>query len=163
MTGMGTGNSQAAGPTRFALRLPAQTAYLAVVRGLLAAVAREHCFPPAEAAKAIMAIDEACVNVIEHAYCPEEPPAQRRLEVDVEADEGRLLVTVADRAHRAFCPLEHPVLDLDHYWADGRRKGLGLLILRTFMDHVSHTYDPARGNRLRLVKYASRAEAPHRA
>jgi anti-sigma regulatory factor (Ser/Thr protein kinase) len=153
-------NSNQRDASHFALRVPAATAYLSVVRQLVAVAAREHCFPLRDAARAVMAVDEACVNVIEHAYQAEEPAATRLLDIEVEADRARLLVVIADRARAAFSPLEHPTPDIETYWAAGRTKGLGILILRSFMDDVSHTYHPDRGNELRLIKYAARPQAP---
>jgi len=155
MTDAFAGSPHLLGPNRFVLRVPADTAYLAVAREFVATAAAEQGFPHGEVAKAVMAVDEACVNVIEHAYRPDEPLASRLLEVAIEADPTRLLVTVADRAQAPFSPLDHPAPDLEGFLAAGRRKGLGILILRTFMDDVSHSYHPGRGNELRLVKYAS--------
>jgi len=145
---------------RAVLRIPARTVYLAAVRELVAAVARELEFPQTEITRAVMAVDEACVNIIEHAYPPHEPPDCCPIEVDIEGDATRLLVTITDRARVAFSPVDHPTPDLASYWTAGRRKGLGLLIVRTFMDDVSHAYRPGRGNELRLVKYASRQPSP---
>ncbi|MFP4058205.1 MAG: ATP-binding protein [Candidatus Brocadiia bacterium] len=135
-----------------ALRLPADTGYLAAVRELVASAARRLGLAMPEVAKTVMAVDEACVNVVQHGY-----RGQRRgiLEVAVEVEATRLTVTIADRSPAPFSPLEHPAPDLEAYWAAPSRPGLGILILRQFMDHVSHTYLPGQGNRLRLVKYAA--------
>ena len=140
---------------RLTLHLPAETGYLAVIRELVAAAAREHRFPARDVAKVVMAVDEACVNVVEHAYGAAGSPAQRPIEVGVEADASRLVVTIADRSPVAFSPLQAQVADVKSYWDSGRRKGLGIVILRQFMDQVSHSYQPGRGNELRLVKYLS--------
>lgn len=141
---------------RFVLRLPAQTGYLAVVRELVAAATREHAFSPHDIAKIVMAVDEACVNVVEHAY-PDADAEPLPLEVVVSVDPQRVDVTIADQARARFSPLDHPVPDLESFWESGERGGLGVLILRQFMDHVSHSYQPGRGNALHLVKHVSPA------
>jgi len=154
-----TGDDGAERGQRFVLRLPAQTGYLAVVRELIAAATREHAFPPHDVAKVVMAVDEACVNVVEHAYADAGSDALP-LEVVVSVDPHCLDVTIVDQASTEFSPLDHPLPDLEHLWESGERGGLGVLILRQFMDHVSHSYQPGRGNSLRLVKYVSSAQHP---
>lgn len=156
MTEARAASPDARAAARFVLRLPAETGYLAVIRELVAAAAREQALPAGELAKVVMAVDEACVNVVEHAYRGEAAPASPSIEVRVRADPSRLVVTIADRSAVAFSPMDHAVPDLSSYWEAGRPKGLGILILRRFMDRVSHSYLPGRGNRLRLVKYLTR-------
>jgi len=150
----------ARGAARLVLRLPAETGYLAVIRELVAAAAREYHFSAAELTKVVMAVDEACVNVVQHAYGGAPPQRRPPLEVRVQVDPSRLVVIISDRSPVAFSPLDHPTPDLKAYWESAGPKGLGILILRQFMDQVSHSYLPGRGNRLRLVKYTSSPPPP---
>jgi len=142
------------------LEVPATTGYLAVIRELVAAMAREYRFPPAELVKIVMAVDEACVNVVEHAYGGEADRERARLEIRLDLEPGRLAVTIRDQSSIAFSPLDHAIPDLDAYWKSGGARGLGILILRRFMDQVSHSYSPGRGNQLRLVKYLAPERPP---
>lgn len=135
------------------LEVPAATEYLTVIRELVAAAAREYGFPQAELTMIVMAVDEACVNVVEHAYGSEADPERARLEIRLDVAPARLDVTIRDRSSVAFSPLDHAMPDLASYWESGSRRGLGILILRRFMDHVSHSYSPGSGNLLHLVKH----------
>lgn len=154
---MTSGDPHGAGPPcpeHFALHLPARARYLAIIRELVAKAALEHGFAPLETAKAVMAVDEACVNVIEHAYGGHESATARRIAIRVDARPAELIVTIADRARGRFSPLDGAPGDLESYWSSEEKRGLGLVILRRFVDSVSHSYEPGRGNELRLVKYA---------
>jgi anti-sigma regulatory factor (Ser/Thr protein kinase) len=140
-------------PDRFVLELPARTRYLAVVRELVARAALEQRFPPPEVTKTVMAVDEACVNIIQHAYSDDDSHPTRRIAIELEARPAELVVVIGDRARCPFSPLEASPCDLEAYFRSGERRGLGLLILRNFMDAISHSFEAGRGNRLRLVKY----------
>jgi anti-sigma regulatory factor (Ser/Thr protein kinase) len=159
---MTPGKFPANGPAladHFALELPARTRYLAVVRELVARAALEQRFPPPEVTKTVMAVDEACVNIIEHAYSDDDSRPTRRIVVEMEARPAELVITIGDRSRSRFSPLEAPPSDLETYLRSGERRGLGLLILRNFMDAISHTFEAGRGNRLRLVKYGARSRS----
>ncbi len=143
---------------KFVCCLPAQTGYMAVIREMVGAAARQHGFPTGDVAKAVMAVDEACVNVVEHAYRDDPPGTNRFIEISVDVDDKALAVTIKDQAPDGFSPLEHPVPDMRTCWTSEKRPGLGILILRKFMDDVKHRFRPGVGNELKLVKYASRHE-----
>jgi len=155
MTPEKAGAPAARGHAQSVLEVPAATSYLAVIRELVVAAAREYCFPATELAKIVMAVDEACVNVVEHAYGGEADLEHARIEIRLDVGPGRLDVTILDRSPVAFSPLGHTVPDLAAYLESGGPKGLGILILLRFMDQVSHSYSPGSGNRLHLVKYLS--------
>lgn len=152
-------NSAAQPPARCALELPARTRYLAVVRELVARAALEQQFPPPEVTKTVMAVDEACVNIIEHAYSDDDYQPTRRIAIELEAQPSELVIVIADRSQCPFSPLEAPACDVETYLRSGERRGLGLLILRNFMDAISHSFEAGRGNRLRLVKHCTRSQS----
>jgi anti-sigma regulatory factor (Ser/Thr protein kinase) len=144
---------------KFVCSIPAQTSYMAAVREMVAAAAREHGFPDHDVAQAVMAVDEACVNVVEHAYRDDPPGTNRAIEISVDAGPERLVVTINDEAPRGFSPLKHPQPDITTCWTNEERPGLGILILRKFMDDVRHRFRPGVGNELKLVKYPSKQTA----
>jgi serine/threonine-protein kinase RsbW len=118
--------------------------------------ATERCgFSPEETAKVEMAVDEACTNVIEHAYHALDPRAPQNLEIEVGAHgfPDRLEITILDRSPHNFPIHEDSGIDVDHYLAEQRRRGLGLFIIRSFVDDVKHRFVEGHGNELLLVKY----------
>ena len=53
---------------RIALEIPGDPRYLCLVRGAVCAMAAQVGFPEKEASHIVLAADEACSNVIRHAY-----------------------------------------------------------------------------------------------
>jgi len=114
--------------------------------------AAERCqFSDEEVAKIEMAVGEACSNIIEHAY--RTAPLRPEIEVYVEEFPNRLEVTILDYSTINFPVDEAPSVDIDDYLSAERRRGLGLYIIRTFVDHIEHRFICGQGNQLRLVKY----------
>ncbi|MCL4265736.1 MAG: ATP-binding protein [Anaerolineae bacterium] len=98
-----------------------------------------------------LACDEACTNVIEHAYAAEDAGEIR---VSWEVQANRFVITIHDNG-RAFDPDEVPVPATDEVpnGASGfpRVGGLGVHFMRKLMDEVRYKFDDG-GNTLVLVK-----------
>jgi serine/threonine-protein kinase RsbW len=95
-----------------------------------------------------LAVDEACTNVIEHAYQGED---RGRIEIVADASDGELVIIIRDRG-RPFDPSEVPPPNLDYSGLDDLQVGgLGLFFMRQVMDSVEFSRE--RGtNQLVLVK-----------
>jgi serine/threonine-protein kinase RsbW len=84
----------------------------------------------------VLAVDEACANVMEHAYGGRE--GEVHLEFDVV--DARFRAVVRDRGRR--CETEFPdTFDMERHVAAGNRRGLGLLLIRKVMDDVRRFVD----------------------
>jgi anti-sigma regulatory factor (Ser/Thr protein kinase) len=101
-----------------------------------------------------LACDEACTNVIEHAYTAEDVG---EIMVKWEVRGGRFIITIHDHG-RAFDPSQVPVppTTAAEMMADGleglpKVGGLGVHFMRKLMDDVQYHFD-ANGNTLTLVK-----------
>lgn len=134
--------------------VPGETDYLHLIRDFITAVSRKVGFTEARVGEIEIAIDEACANIIEHAYgaaaCAEEELAAIMLRVLTASD--RLEVRILDRGP-AFSAEKERGLNVAEFLASDRRRGIGSYIIHTFMDEVRHTYHPGEGNELTLVKY----------
>ena len=133
------------------LHLPGTPDSLPRIRELVVEAAEKCGFDGAEVAKIEMAVGEACSNIIEHAYLTE--PLRYEIEVSVKTFSDRVEVTVNDYSTVDFPVDEMPGIPLDDYIEAQRRRGLGLYIIRNFVDHVEHHFICGKGNELRLVKY----------
>jgi len=71
----------------------------------------------------------------------------------VENFPDRLEVTVLDYSTINFPVDAMPGVTIDEYLDTQRHRGLGLHIIRTFVDHIEHRFICRQGNQLRLVKY----------
>ena len=99
----------------------------------------------------LLAVEEACTNVIRHAYL--QGPGVIRIKVKLYQD--RVIFSIFDRG-RKF-DLDHSeVPDLDRYVRTGRKGGLGLYLIRKMMDSVEY-YSRDGENELRMEKRSEKA------
>jgi sigma-B regulation protein RsbU (phosphoserine phosphatase) len=127
------------------LRFPARAAELKRVRHAVRD-AVEGCECSAEsAADVVLAIDEACQNIIRHAYGGESDGV---IEFEIERRGDDLIFSLVDHAP-AIDPSRVQPRDLD----DIRPGGLGTHFIRRVMDEVEFSKPASgRGNLLRMVR-----------
>ena len=129
----------------------ARREHLPALLAFVQAACARAALTPEDAAAVRLAAEEACTNVIAHAYAGAEPgPVTLRFERDAR----HVVVTVEDRA-APFDPALVAAPDLAGGWEDRELGGLGWHLIRQVMDEVRHEHDPAGGNRLTLVKVIS--------
>ncbi|GAB4537387.1 MAG: hypothetical protein Kow0063_24100 [Anaerolineae bacterium] len=100
-----------------------------------------------------MAVDEACTNIIEHAYGGE---GRGDIECTCEVNCDKLVVTLRDYG-RSFNPSSVPEPDIQAALEDRQEGGLGVYLIRKLMDEVHFEFTPDAGNILTMVK---RKETP---
>ena len=136
-----------------------QTLQKRVFPGKLSSLAKIACFVATaanaaglddRAAYAVqMAVDEACSNIIEHAY-----GEQNRGDIACEykvTDES-LVITLRDQG-RPFDPTAIADPELDARIEQRPLGGLGVYLMRQLVDAVDYHYDPGIGNVLTLIKH----------
>jgi sigma-B regulation protein RsbU (phosphoserine phosphatase) len=126
-------------------RFPARPGELAAVRAAVRE-AVEACGGEAQAAAdVVMAVDEACQNIIRHGYGEEHDGP---IELRIERGEDALVISLIDWAPEVDPEQVRP-RDLD----DVRPGGLGTHLMHEVMDEVEFRKPPADcGNLLRMVK-----------
>jgi serine/threonine-protein kinase RsbW len=129
--------------------VPGETHSLALVRKIVTHLATEVGFPEEEVDKIEIAVDEACTNVMEHAYrtVTPKPPVQ----LHVRADEGEFVVDIIDRGQPFDLSTYTPPRFPDH-WHAGHTRGVGLYLIKQCMDETIYERLPDQINRLRLIK-----------
>ena len=102
-----------------------------------------------------MAVDEACTNIIEYGYHGEVPAGQEidhpGVVVVYSTYSDHLVIEITDHGD-GFDFDEKLALDPAHYLIDDDEPGLGIYIIKRFVDSVDYHRDPLAGNRLRLTK-----------
>jgi serine/threonine-protein kinase RsbW len=96
----------------------------------------------------VIAVDEACSNIIRHAYGGD--PAQQ-IQIVVDTYPDRLEITLSDQGRR-FDPSTYREPDPQKLARSGQRGGLGLLLMRRLMDEIQYDYRD-EFNIVRLIKY----------
>ena len=96
-----------------------------------------------------MAVDEACSNVIEHAYGMD-AHGEIQLTCCIQ-DQGDLIVVIHDHG-KPFDPAGVPEPPLGAELANLPEGGLGLYFMRKLMDQVTFHFDRECGNVLTMVK-----------
>jgi serine/threonine-protein kinase RsbW len=95
-----------------------------------------------------MAVDEACSNIIEHAYGGE---GRGSIGCTCSYNGEKLAITLKDKG-RSFNPAAVPPPDLDQDLEDRQAHGLGLFFIRQWMDEVRFVTHGSE-NVLTLVKH----------
>ena len=130
--------------------IPGDTAELAKVREFVETIARRCGFTEEGAYKIVIAVDEACSNLIRHSY---KLDSSRQLCIQVENAGKTLTIEIIDSGN-SFNPLNVPPPDMSEYFRKFMRGGLGVHIIRQLIDQVE--YIPADSshpfNILKLVK-----------
>lgn len=104
-----------------------------------------------------LACDEACTNIIEHAY---DGDNVGDIQITWRIDERSFTITMVDDG-RPFDPDEVPPPNVptDPDDLNGLKiGGLGIFFMRKLMDEVQFSRDDYRGNTLVMVKYRSTNE-----
>ncbi len=130
------------------LSVEARLENLARIRAFVAEACRQAGAPAETCSALTLAVDEACTNIIEHAY---DGTAGGAIEIAVESLGEELRVTLRDRG-RPFDPAAVPRPDLSADWKERPIGGLGWHLIRASVDDVDYGPDPGGGNRLILVK-----------
>ena len=132
----------------FTLDVPSSTANLALIRDFVTRVAAQAGLGDAEVAQLELAVDEACANVIEHAYGDDKT---KQVMIRAVFDEDALRIHVIDTGV-GFDPTQVPQQDLKDLIAKRKTGGLGMRLIKTLMDEVHYEIEPGRKNELRMVK-----------
>jgi serine/threonine-protein kinase RsbW len=95
-----------------------------------------------------MAVDEACANVIEHAYGGE---TDGTISIHCQTLNDDVVVTIHDYG-RPFDPKSIPRPDITAPLEKRQNGALGLYLMEKLMDSVEWEFDAEKGNKLTLRK-----------
>ena len=138
------------------IQTPGHGSYLAYIRAIVGDLARKVGFDESEAAKVEMAVDEACSNVVRHAYSPDKEWCwQQRdpeIRLDIRVEGSRLIIEINDHGQH-FDFASYSLTDVENRLKEMQPGGYGIFIMRKLMDEVQYSSSDQTGNTLRLVKY----------
>ena len=134
----------------YKLRIPSKTDNLELIRGFVAKVAEKVGFCTDDISKIELACDEACTNVMKHAY--DKNTKNTSLDVLIKIDYQKFTLVVTDHG-KGFNPKTISMPNLQEYLAELKVGGLGIYLMKTLMDEVDYDIKPGVKNRVRMVKY----------
>jgi serine/threonine-protein kinase RsbW len=133
---------------KFTLKVPSSTENLALIREFIGSAAQQAGFESADTAKLVLAVDEACANVIEHAYGHD---ITKEVIVRVTLDEDIFSIHIEDTG-RGFDPALVEPEQLEQLINKRKTGGLGMRLMKTLMDEVRYEIEPGKKNALHMVK-----------
>lgn len=142
------------------IRAPSHSSSLRHIRSIITDLAQQVGFPEDEIAKIEMAVDEACSNVVEHAYAGDRDWSWKQrdpeIRLDIHTEGNRLIIQITDHG-QCFDFATYRPTDILERIRGMHRGGYGISIMRKFMDEVEYKSDDKNGNTLRLVKYLKKS------
>ena len=134
------------------IQVESRTERLIAVRDFVSEAARTFGFGDEDISKIALAVDEACTNVIKHAYRFD---PTKIIHVSVTGENGTFEIAIKDDGVR-FNPTQVQRPDMKEYLSHFRKGGLGVYLMKSLMDKVEYSIAPGKANEVRLTKYLPR-------
>ena len=129
-------------------KFPGRFESLADIRKFVFQAASEAGFDKKEIYAVELAVDEACSNIIEHAYGGED---KGEIECTCNDTDHGLEIIIRDDG-RPFDPKLIPTPNFSVELNELKPRGAGLFLIRNLMDDVDFVFSENTGNELRMVK-----------
>ncbi len=121
------------------------------IREFVFAYANDYYFSEVDAQKITLAVDEACTNLMRYSYnCK----CDFSICIDIMISNNEFVVQITDEGE-PFDPLSVESPDMKKYFAEFRKGGLGIHIMRSVMDNINYqpSQSSGRKNVLKLTKF----------
>ncbi len=133
---------------KFELTVPSSTENLALIREFVGSIAQQSGMNALDSGKLELAVDEACANVIEHAYGND---TTKEVIIRATLDDESLSIDVEDTGH-GFDPNAVKQEELEELVNKRKTGGLGMRLMKTLMDEVRYEIEPGKKNALHMSK-----------
>ncbi len=130
------------------LSVKSSTDNLSIIRDFIKNTALSLGYSNAIIGNIILAVDEACTNIIKHAY-KYSPSGDIQIELNRIAN--KFIITILDNGIE-FDPNLIPEPDIKEYYKQRRIGGLGMYLMKKMMDEVVYSKYKNK-NQVKMVKY----------
>ncbi|MBK7630629.1 MAG: ATP-binding protein [Ignavibacteriales bacterium] len=130
------------------LRVKSKTENLSLIRDFVSTSASNAGVSADFVENIILAVDEACTNIIKHAY---KSSPDGELIIKTKSTLSRFIISITDFGN-TFEPETIPEPDLQKYYRQKRVGGLGMYLMKTLMDDVKYVSIPGKYNEVLLSK-----------
>lgn len=130
------------------ISLSSTTKNLSLVREFVGKEAEGCGFDESSINQIILSVDEACTNIIKHAHKYDE---NEMIEIEIKAERGQFRIIIKYKG-KAFDPngIDNP--DMKDYFSNYRVGGLGVPIMKKFMNKIEFDKKNSDVNCLTLIK-----------
>ena len=129
--------------------IPSETRHLKQVRDFIRQMTKASQLSPSDENKVVLAVDEAVTNIIEHAY---EYRQLDSINIKVKTNPQRFQVTITDFG-KTFDPHSIREPDILEHVKNGKKRGLGIFLMRQAMDEVYYFSREGKPNELSMIKH----------
>jgi len=130
------------------LKVKSKTENLSIIRDFINTSAADAGLKADVIESIILAVDEACTNIIKHAY---KSFPDGELIIKTKSTLNRFVISITDFGN-SFEPEMIPEPDLQKYYRQRRVGGLGMYLMKTLMDDVKYKSIPGKYNEVLLSK-----------
>lgn len=124
------------------------TKNLALLRNFIEAKAIASGFDESTISQIILSVDEACTNIIKHAHKYDE---QEKIEVEVQINSSQFKIIMKYKGN-GFNPNDLNSPDMKDYFDNFKVGGLGVPIMKKFMNKIEYVHMNSDYNYLTLIK-----------
>lgn len=137
------------------LKVKSKTENLSLIRDFVSKSASDAGVPADFVENIILAVDEACTNIIKHAY---KSSPEGEMIIKTKSTLSRFEIRITDFGN-TFEPDAIPEPDLQKYYRQKRVGGLGMYLMRTLMDDIKYVSIPGKYNEVLLSKNIKMAQS----
>jgi serine/threonine-protein kinase RsbW len=134
---------------KYTLKIPSQTDNLEIIRDFIYKIAEKNGLSDEIAGSIELAVDEACTNVIKHAYSFNE---KENVRITVNISSKKITISIVDKGS-GFNPETFKINNIDSRINERKSSGYGIYLMQKLMDEVDFDIHPDQKNEVRLIKY----------
>lgn len=128
--------------------LASSTKNLSLLRKFIESKAVDFGFDESTINQIILSVDEACTNIIKHAHHYNE---NEQIEIETETDNSEFKIILRYKG-RGFDPNDLHNPDMKDYFNKYKVGGLGVPIMKKFMNKIEYVHKNSDFNSLTLIK-----------
>ena len=133
----------------FILKIPTQSTNLKIIRDFITDISIKAGFGESASCDIALAVDEACTNVIKHAYRGGD---DKEITVKVRYDHDKIVISISDTG-KGFESERDDEAAIQKRLKNLQRGGLGIYLMKRSMDEVVFDKDAESMNSVIMTKY----------
>ncbi len=128
--------------------LASSTKNLSLLRNFIESKAIDFGFDESTIIQIILSVDEACTNIIKHAHKYNE---NEQIEIETKADKTEFRIIIKYKGN-GFDPNDLNSPEMKEYFSKFKVGGLGVPIMKKFMNKIEYVHKNSDYNSLTLIK-----------